>query len=759
MTSSLLALLLLPVVGSAAVVMLRALDARAAVEQLQTYRLRFPRGMQAEEVMVFLSGLAGIRPPWFLVWLQQPVVVFETHAREGKIEHRLIVPARLSDRALAHLRAALPSVRLEQQPTDALPRSTRARELQLSTTARPLRTDRPAGASAALLMSLLPLGPEEEVVVSWAVSPSVVPKPPRLSGREPSRRSTTLPETEPYMITTHSEALDAEQAKQAELPFQVVGRIGVSAASPTRATHLLGRVETAYRMLSAPGVALEPRRLISSKRVADRLVRRHVPAIGWPAWLNGAEVMNVIGWPIDAAQLPGVDLGGCRQLPPAADIPSTGYVVATATFPGSERPIAIADTDRYTHVSITGPTGSGKSNLLLSLIVSDMQRGRGAVVVDVKGDLIEECLKRVPDDRIEDVVLVDPSDIERPVGLNFLSTESASKELVADQVTATFHLLFESFWGPRSDDLLRASLLTLMHDPKMTMVELVPLLVSEPFRRRFVEMVKDDKIGLGPFWSTYVALRPNEQAQVISPLMNKLRQVLLRPAVRNSVGQSTSKLDFATAINSGKLVFLRLPEGLIGDEAASLLGSLLVSRVWSAAQARIGLPEEERLPTTLYIDEAHRLVGSAIGLDNMLAQARAVRMSTVLATQHLSQYDTELREAVLSNARSKIVFQPTATDARRFEAEFRPALTSEDLQGLGRFEVVAQLAVGQRVAPPVTAVTLPPSDETGNEDRCRDWSRTHYGRSREDIESEMKARHSTATTAAPIGRQRKRGAS
>jgi hypothetical protein len=210
-------------------------------------------------------------------------------------------------------------------------------------------------------------------------------------------------------------------------------------------------------------------------------------------------------------------------------------------------------------------------------------------------------------------------------------------------------------------------------------------------------------------------------------------------------------------MNERKILFIRLPEGLLGDEAASLLGSLLVSRVWSAAQMRIGLPEDERRPCTLYIDEAHRLVGSAIGLDNMLAQARAIRLSTVLATQHLTQYDTELRQAVLSNARSKVVFQPSARDARLYEAELRPYLTAEDLQGLGRFEIVAQLAVGQRVAPPVTAVTLPPTEPTGNAERCRTRSRQVYGRDRADIEADMRARHVTAKPSAPIGRQRKRG--
>jgi hypothetical protein len=714
--------------------------------------------MTAEEVMTFLAGLAGLRPPWYLQLVQQPTVSFETVATAGRITHYLLMPGGLQARVLSHLQAALPSIRPTAVESVPKPTVQTATELRLSTTTRPLRSDRPAGASAALLTSLLPLEENEQVVVSWTISPTRVPKPPRLPSN--GDRTTELLESDTYAISPHGEAMRAETRKQVELPFVVVGRVGVHAEHPLRRFKLLERTETAFRMLNAPGVHLEAKRFIPSRVIAERMNERKVPLFNWPAWLNGAEVVNVIGWPIGATQLPGVDLGGCRQLPPAIDIPSEGYVIGRATFPGNERPLAIGERDRELHLSITGPTGSGKSNLLTNLIVSDLENGRGCVVVDVKGDLVNDVLDRVPDDRVDDVIVVDPSDLERPVGLNFLGTEFASKELVADEVTATFHLLFENFWGPRSDDLLRASILTLMRDPASTLVELVPLLTSTTFRKKFVDMVKGDTIGLGPFWSTYSALRPNEQAQVISPVMNKLRQILLRPAVRNCVGQSRTKLDFREAINSNKVVLLRLPEGLLGDEAASLLGSLLVSRVWSAAQGRVGQEGAERTPCALYIDEAHRLVGSAISLDNMLAQARAVRLSVVLATQHLTQYASpELRKAVLSNARSKVIFQPTADDARLYEKELRPYLTAEDLQGLGQYEIVAQLAANQRVLAPATAVTLPTSLPTGNAERCRLRSRERYGRDRQVIEDEMQQRHATATNSAPIGRQKKGGTS
>ncbi|MGQ0434823.1 MAG: hypothetical protein ACT452_20730 [Microthrixaceae bacterium] len=253
----------------------------------------------------------------------------------------------------------------------------------------------------------------------------------------------------------------------------------------------------------------------------------------------------------------------------------------------------------------------------------------------------------------------------------------------------------------------------------------------------------------------FASLKPNERIQTISPLLNKCRQILLRPSVRNCVGQSKTTLDLGAALDSGKLLFIPLPEGVLGDEAASLLGSLLVSRIYSATQSRIAQPEAKRQPVTLYLDEAHRLTGSAIGLENLLAQARATKLSVVLATQFLQQYPPDIRLAVLSNARSKILYQPTAKDAQLYAAELKPFVTAEELQGLRRFEVVAQLVANQRVTEPVTATTAPPTAETGNGDEARAQSREQYGRRREDIEAELRARHATVTTSTPIGRQRK----
>ncbi|HVX18374.1 MAG TPA: type IV secretion system DNA-binding domain-containing protein [Acidimicrobiales bacterium] len=741
----------------AGVLLLRAAEQRRINHGARSFCLRFPRDMAAEDVTVFVAGLAGVRPPWYWHWLRLPTVSLETHATAGQIDHYLFIPKPLTGIVLSHLRAALPSVRVEL--AEAPPAADLSHGIELRTTSRqrPLRTDRAAATSAALLTTLLPLRPDEQVVVQWLLTPALLPRPLKLASRpRQPELLTPLREDHDYDISPHGEALRAARAKQAEATFSCVGRIAVKAAARPRARYLLQRIRGAYELVSAPGIQLDRRLGVSSRLAARYASQRRIPLVTWPVLLNAAEISAVMGWPVGVTQLPGLVLGACRQLPPAADLPSTGCVVARATFPGAERPVAIQPADRLLHTLLTGPTGSGKSNLLLSLITQDMQAGRSVVVVDPKGDLVTECLKRVPAERVRDVIVLDPGDEQRPVGMDLLTADQASAELVAEQTVFIFHQLFSAFWGPRTDDVLRAALLTLMSEPGMTLVEVPLLLTNAAWRRRFVANVQHDSVGLGPFWSYYEGLKPNDQAQVIAPLMNKLRATLLRSRVRNCVGQAEPLLKLGEALDSRKLLFVPLRQGVLGDEAAALMGSLFVSRVWQTVQARSAIPEAQRQPVHFYIDEVQNYLHLPSSVGDMLAAARGLGLGLTVAHQHLGQLSAELLQDLLANCRSKVVFQTTAKDAHRFEQEFTPYLTAADLQGLGRFEVVAQLAVNQRVAPPVTGVTLPPPEPTNHAAAAKAWSRQHYGRDRQAIEADMQARHGTVAAAAPVGRAPKR---
>jgi hypothetical protein len=474
--------------------------------------------------------------------------------------------------------------------------------------------------------------------------------------------------------------------------------------------------------------------------------------VHFPCTLSAAELAALVAFPMGTVSLPGLRLAGCRPLAPASDIPSGGRVVGQATFPGAERPLALSVTDSLRHLHVVGPTGVGKSTLLTGLIAQDMAAGRGVVVLDPKGDLVADVLDRVPPGRTGDVIVLDPTDDERPVGLNLLAGAASDPELVVDQVVGIFHQLYSAFWGPRTDDILRAALLTLVPEPGMTLCE-VPLLLTDPaFRRRLVGRL-DDPIALEPFWGWFEGLSDAERAAAIGPVMNKLRSFLLRRRLRNVLGQATPPLDFDRVLAERRILLVPLRKGLLGEEAAALIGSLVVARLWQAVQRRAGIPAADRPATFAFIDEFQDYLHLPTDVADVLAQARGLGLGLTLAHQHLEQLPPALRAGVLANARSRVMFQLTARDAGTFAKELKPHLDASDLQGLGAYEVVMTLSAGARIAPPVTAATELPPAPTGQAQAAREQSRRHYGADRTAVEAALRARHGGGTPDGTVGRR------
>jgi hypothetical protein len=514
---------------------------------------------------------------------------------------------------------------------------------------------------------------------------------------------------------------------------------------------LVSRAVAAFHLASGPGARLYRSRR-SSRQAERRLLARSLPVLTYPVILNAAELSALVGFPVGDLSLPGLALGGCRQLAPAADIPQGGRVVARATFPGAERPLALSLTDSLRHLHLIAPTGAGKSTLMLGLATQDMAAGRGIVVVDPKGDLVADVLDRVPPKRVGDVCLLDPTDEERPVGLNLLSGATESPELVADQVVAIFHQLYASSWGPRTADILRSALLTLAGEPGATLVD-VPLLLTDPsFRRRLVGRI-DDPVALGPFWGWFDGLSDAERAAAIGPIQNKLRAFLLSRRLRNVLGQARPRLDLDRALAERRILLVPLSKGLLGEEASALVGALVITRLWQAVQRRAAVPAEERPVTFAYIDEFQDYLRLPLGLADVLAQARGLGLALTLAHQHLGQLPTGVKDALLANARSRVVFQLSASDAHTLARELAPYLTAADLGGLGPYEVVVSLSTGARVAPPATGVTLPPPPPTGLADAAREASRERYGIDRRQVEAAIRARHEGPHGKGPVGRR------
>lgn len=689
---------------------------------LRWYHLRWPREVAAEQVgQVFrlLATTAG-----------QPLVL-EAVGSHGVVEHRLAVPTSRARSVIDQLRAAIPGLAIEALRARPETAVTRAVELRLSTRRRPLRTDDLAHVSRAVLTALAGARRTECLTLQWVLGRPLAPMaiPNRLEGQAHESWLGALllaPFGPPPPLD--ASVRQALRDKQAEPGWQAVGRIGVAAASGARERQLVLQLIGALRGAEAPSVGFRMRSIRAGQVAAARrpwyLLLR----------LNTHELATVSAWPVgDTRDLPIRRLAS-RLMPPPAAVPRSGRVLGEAMYPGRERPLALSARDGLRHLQALGPSGTGKSTLLMNLIVQDIAAGRGLVVIEPKGDLIADVLARIPTHRLGDVVLLDPLDRERPVGLNPLASGGRPPELVADQLLGTFHALYAANWGPRTHDILGASLLTLARLPGMTLTALPLLLTDAGFRRRVVPQVSDP-IGLEPFWRAYEAWSEPERLNAIAPVMNKLRPLLLRPDVRAIVGQARPRFALSDVLTKRKILLVNLAVGEIGPETAALLGSFVIAMLWDAIRGRSGIAPERRHPVFVVLDEFQSYLHLPTNLADALAQARGLGVGFVLAHQFLHQLNPEMRSAVLANVQSRVAFRLPAEDARVMAAG--SVLEPDDFQSLGAYESYTQLVADGAVQPWCSLRTLPPSQPLCDPAVVRTASRLAYGLDRQAIEHEL----------------------
>jgi type IV secretory pathway TraG/TraD family ATPase VirD4 len=423
-------------------------------------------------------------------------------------------------------------------------------------------------------------------------------------------------------------------------------------------------------------------------------------------------------------------------------MPHLGAVLATSNYPGmASRPLALATSDRLRHTWVIGPTGVGKSTLLANLIVQDMQAGHAILVCDPKGDLITDVLNRVPESRTNDVVLIDPSRTDFPVGLNVLDVghDEDAQELAVDQLVHLMASLWHSSFGPRTSDVLRMGLLTLVSarskgGEPYTLIELPELLLNAAFRRRVTNQ-RSVPATVRAFWTSYEAMSEGERAQVIGPSLNKLRTFTTRTSLRLLLGQSRG-IRLNDIFTRRRIVLVSLAKGRLGSDTSALLGSLVVAGFWGATLQRITVADEQRHPVMVYLDEFQDFLRLPLDLADMLAQARGLGVGLTLAHQYLGQLGDTTKTAVLGTVRSQVVFQLQPEDAKAVSARFLP-LMPDDLVGLAAYEIALRPCVEGATLGPVTGRTLPLSPPTTDGALLAQASLSRYGRPRREVEATL----------------------
>lgn len=397
--------------------------------------------------------------------------------------------------------------------------------------------------------------------------------------------------------------------------------------------------------------------------------------------------------------------------------------------------------DRAKHVYVIGKSGMGKSTLLENMAVQDIQNGEGLAIIDPHGGSAEKLLHYIPDSRINDVVYFAPFDIEYPIAMNVMEDVGPDKRhLVASGLMSAFKKIWVDAWSARMEYILNNTILALLEYPGATLLSVNKMLSDKAFRKEVIDHITDPSVR--SFWVDEFANYTERMAQEAVPaIQNKVGQFTANPLIRNIVGQTKSSFDFREAMDSRKIIIINLSKGRIGEQNASLLGALLITKIYLAAMSRADAPESvaKTLPSfNLFVDEFQSFASDSFA--DILAEARKYKLCLHLAHQYIEQMSEQVRAAVFGNVGTMIVFRVGSTDALVFEKEFAPVFVSEDIVNLDFAQMYLRMTIDGIGSKPFSAKGLGPIQPPAysNKDYAIEASRKNYARPKAEVEDLVK---------------------
>ena len=407
------------------------------------------------------------------------------------------------------------------------------------------------------------------------------------------------------------------------------------------------------------------------------------------------------------------------------------------TFRNGMRVFGIKRDDRRRHMYVIGKSGTGKSRLLESLAIRDIQNGEGVAIIDPHGELIDRVLKFIPKERLADVVYMNPADKDFPVAFNPLESPAGMREETAKGFISVLKRMFGFSWGPRLEYVLNHTVMALTEVEGSTMLGIVRMLTDRAYRNKVVSQVTDPVVQM--FWlKEFSSYNDKMATETVAPILNKVGQFTASPIIRNIVGQPKSTIDFADIMNTGKILLVNLSTGKIGEVNSELIGSLIITKLQLAAMQRAFMPEEERKDFYLYVDEFQNFTTDSFA--TILSEARKYRLSLTVANQYIAQMEETVRDAVFGNVGSLISFRVGATDAGYLEKEFDPVFTQNDIINLDNRHIYLNMLVDGVTTVPFSAMTL--DSEKVEEDLTSvviAVSREKYGHPVAEVEEKIRA--------------------
>ncbi len=472
--------------------------------------------------------------------------------------------------------------------------------------------------------------------------------------------------------------------------------------------------------------------------------------------LNAEELASVYHFPLPTTETPNIKWLSARRAAVPVNIPSDGLTLGVNLYRGEEKTVRIKTDDRRRHVYIIGKSGTGKSVLLQNMVVQDIKAGKGVGLIDPHGDLVEGVLGQIPLERVDDVIVFSPSDVERPMGLNMLEAITPEQaDFAVQEMIAIFYKLFPpEMIGPMFEHNMRNVMLTLMADREYpgTIADIPRMFTDKEFQKYKLTKVTDPVVR--SFWEKEMAQTTDfHKSEMLGYLISKVGRFVENEMMRNIIGQPRSGFNFREIMDQQKILLVNLSKGTTGEVNSSLLGLIIVSKLQMAAMTRAALPEAERKDFYLYIDEFQNFITDSIS--TILSEARKYRLNLTIANQYLQQLvqgsDTKIRDAVLGTVGTLVSFKIGIEDAELLAKEFAPVFNAFDLVNIEQYNAYLKLLVDNASIRPFNIRTLPPIE--GDRQlalELKQLSRLKYGRSKREVEEEILERTKLGSSSTKI---------
>lgn len=707
------------------------------------------------------ASLYNIRKSGFWSFLEpQPHLSFEIVARQEDIRFYAAVPRKFMDLVEKQVHGAYPGADIKEvdeysifsQQGRVAFAALRLKYAQYL----PIRVfrDLPTDPLSSITSVLAKMGPGEGAVIQVLIQPT--DSKWRSLGRSyisKVKRDESNPEKASYKVDPKS--LEAIEQKTGKPGFNTVIRLVVSSNSQESAKMHLENLLTSFGQFSSDNNYFTKVKfpLFTKKLFMMDFIYRYFPVVNLPflpqySTLNSDELATIYHLPNKTVETAHIFWLNAKRAPAPSQIPITGLYLGKSRYRGIERPIYISDEDRRRHIYVIGKTGTGKSQLLEEMIVQDIHAGKGIAVVDPHGDLIDGVLSRIPPERAEDVIYFDPSDTERPMGLNMLEARTEEqRHFVVTSIVGLMYKLYDpmktGIIGPRFEHAIRNAMLTVMVEPGNTFVEVVRVLTDSSFVQELLPKLQDPIIRR--YWTDQIAQTADfHKSEVLDYIVSKFGRFVTNKLMRNIIGQSESSFDFRRVMDEGKILLVNLAKGKIGEENSNFLGLILVPRILISAMSRQEIPEEKRRDFYLYVDEFQNFATPDFA--QILSEARKYRLNLIVANQFIGQMEEEVKNAVFGNVGTLIGFRVGVTDANYLQHEYQPTFNEADLINIDKYNAYIKTNVHNE---PVKPFSIDLTEDMMKVNASRNekiaaaiiqLSRLKYGRSRELVEAEISQR-------------------